>query len=101
MKIWSKRKPPWILNDPDEADKVLKQNFIRHIQASYPTLPGWCPYCLPRTGKRNFAFDLAWRRRNAMYNDDKQNWILSCEECFDEDTENFNEMWADYYSSRL
>lgn len=105
MKIWSKKQPPFLLNRDDPMEEhagkaIFRIGAFAGVKLDYPTLPGFCEYCVVRTGKPRFTW-LAWRRRNAMYPDDEQNWILSCKECHTEDTENFNEMWEDYYSSVL
>ena len=52
---------------------------------------GKCPIC-ERPGQ------IAKRRRNSSYANDEENWLVSCEECFKDDTHCLDEMWEDYYS---
>ena len=54
----------------------------------------FCPCC----GRQ--AFDVAKRRRNTAYCESREaeNWLISCKECFVEDTEHFAELWDTYYA---
>lgn len=45
--------------------------------------------------------DVLRRRRNTQYFNEESNWLTCCKECFDEDWAFYEELWADYYSSRL
>jgi len=55
---------------------------------------GTCPIC-SRTGQ------IAKRRRNTSYANDENNWQVSCEGCFEEDYARFQDLWDEYYGSRL
>lgn len=67
--------------------------------------PACCPDCssdldvcgMCGEGKR----DVLRRRRNTQYLHEESNWLTCCKECFDEDWESYEELWADYYSSRF
>ena len=43
-----------------------------------------------REGKR--------RRQNTRYVDDERNWVVMCDECFDENERYWRDMWSDYYA---
>ena len=66
--------------------------FLAGTEAETVGLPEICPVC----GKK--LDTIAKRRRNTSYNDDEGNWLVSCKDCHDYDTECFEEMWQDYYS---
>lgn len=40
---------------------------------------------------------VAKRRINTAYVKDEQNWMTSCEECYEETIEHYNDLWATYY----
>lgn len=41
------------------------------------------------------------RRLNTQYHDDESNYMTSCISCYQEMYDYYEELWADYYSSRL
>jgi hypothetical protein len=54
-----------------------------------------CPCC------GGWSRTVTKRRRLSSYNDDTSNWLVSCRECFDEDTYALQGQWDDYYSGRF
>lgn len=52
-----------------------------------------CPDCAETSNS------VAIRRLNTAYCNDIENWMVSCEECFDRTVDMYDEMWQDYYSS--
>lgn len=54
-----------------------------------------CPCC------NRLSPDVKSRRRNTIYADDSMNFLESCQECWDNDNEHWEEMWSDYYAGRL
>lgn len=54
-----------------------------------------CPCC-----EREMS-DVEKRHRNTAYQNEESNWLESCGECFEQDYEFFQELWDDYYGSRL
>ena len=51
-----------------------------------------CARCQLRPGE--------WRRQNTQYHDDRSNWVFLCESCNRENEAYWDDMWAEYYSSR-
>lgn len=51
-----------------------------------------CDCCKLRPGQ--------WRRQNTQYTDDRSNWVFLCEGCNRENEAYWDDMWAEYYSSR-
>jgi hypothetical protein len=51
-----------------------------------------CP-CCKRTA------NVQVRRRNTQYANDEANWLLSCNDCFIEDCEQWEERWHELLSS--
>ena len=41
------------------------------------------------------------QRLNTMYENEESNWMYACDECYQEIYDHYEELWADYYSSRL
>lgn len=41
------------------------------------------------------------RRQNTHYVDDELNYVISCDSCFEEIENDWENMWADYYSGCL
>jgi hypothetical protein len=41
------------------------------------------------------------RRMNTAYEDEELNWTTQCDECFELTQEEWQDMWDDYYRSRL
>lgn len=66
--------------------------LLTGTQVTCEDLPATCPVCEKK------ADDIAKRRRNTAYQDDRLNWMISCLACFVRDTEIMDEMWAEYYS---
>jgi|GEM_PF-5067377 len=85
--------------DDDEMRRWVTATFGRRAAGeaveSSETLPTTCPIC----GAVSDA--IAKRRRNAAYLDDKENWLVSCQGCFDRDWDRLQEDWDDYNSGRL
>lgn len=44
--------------------------------------------------------NVATRRLNTSYADDKSNWMTSCKTCFEETVHHYQELWDDFYASR-
>jgi hypothetical protein len=42
--------------------------------------------------------ETAKRRRNTSYANDALNWLVSCERCWKEDCEHYQELWDIYYA---
>jgi hypothetical protein len=61
--------------------------FIRR-HTSLPICHGITGPCL-RKGKR--------RRQNTAYVEDERNWVVACDDCFEEIEEYWNKMWREYY----
>lgn len=40
-----------------------------------------------------------WHRMNCAYIDEQQNWAWLCQDCYDEVTKMYDEMWQEYYNS--
>lgn len=57
---------------------------------------GYCPYC-----NTWFNKDIDRRRLNTEYQDDASNHMTSCEDCYDEMCEYYDDLWKDYYASIL
>jgi hypothetical protein len=51
-----------------------------------------CVYCFTITAT------IEKRRLNTAYCDEEQNWITSCQECYDDLYAMYEEQWKDYYS---
>jgi len=79
------------MNKNDDMEKWLIATFGRRAAGeaveSDETLPSICPLC------GDVSDTIAKRRRNTAYLDDKNNWLISCKACFEEDYENFQELW--------
>lgn len=39
------------------------------------------------------------RRQNTAYAEDNSNWVIACDECFEEIQEYWADRWAEYHSS--
>jgi hypothetical protein len=42
--------------------------------------------------------DVARRRLNTAYVEDKRNWLSSCERCYEEAVEHYQNLWDDYWA---
>lgn len=56
---------------------------------------GYCECC-----KTYFVYPKR-RRRNTNYENDKMNFVTLCLNCFEEQEQMWDELWADYYASRF
>lgn len=63
--------------------------FCRLIKPQYADVK--CPGC----GEKDET--VAKRRRNTCYANDKSNWTISCQGCYDEDVSNFEHLWSSMY----
>lgn len=90
---WLAPVPPFDVSGDDELESHTHRLFLRHSKIGEITWLPVCPLCF-------HIGPTAWRRRNTAYVDDKLNWLLSCQACYDEDYANFQELWDDYYTSR-
>jgi hypothetical protein len=52
-----------------------------------------CPLCAWESD------NVAVRRLNTAYVDEISNWMISCQDCFDDTVFQYDEMWKAYYSS--
>jgi len=95
------QKPPFLIDDTDESgdldiDTWYTKQKMRHLAGFVETevldISCPCPDC-PGDGG-----DVKWRRRNSAYADDKLNWLLSCEKCWQYDTDRLQNDWDEYYS---
>ena len=57
---------------------------------------GYCPWC-----KRWFQWPITTERRHTQYFDPKSNYLTACMQCHEEDNAYYDELWKDYYASRL
>lgn len=55
----------------------------------------WCDRC------KRFTLGVKSRRMSTYYVDDKENYTTTCHSCFLEIEEEWQELWDEYYSSRL
>ena len=67
-------------------------NLIDNV---FKKLFGYCVCC-----DRYFKYPKR-RRINTAYEDDSMNYTRQCKECYDATIAYYEEMWADYYASRL
>lgn len=56
---------------------------------------GKCPCC-----GRYFVYPCR-EHRNTAYVDSESNYMYACKDCHEQDDEYYQELWNDYYSSRL
>ncbi len=71
---------------------VIGEESELQMQGKEPICHGVHGPC-SRKGKR--------RRQNTNYTDDSRNWIVACDECFEEIEEHWAEMWREYYGGVL
>ena len=55
--------------------------------------PRTCKFCGTQDGT------VKERRMSCQYNDDAQNYLTSCLECYEETEEMWNDMFEEYYAS--
>ena len=86
-------------NDPELLNYLTVQRgrFLAGIEFSDLVLAEHeaprCPCCeRPNDGT------VAIRRENTAYNNNVNNWLISCRDCFDERDKYWAEAWDDYYS---
>lgn len=48
---------------------------------------------------RTLKFNIEKRRLNTQYIDEKQNYMTSCKNCYDEAYVYYKEMWDDFYNN--
>jgi len=41
------------------------------------------------------------RKLNTMYRDEESNWLVSCEDCYQDALKYYQQLWSDYYNGRL
>ncbi|MCP5415007.1 MAG: hypothetical protein H6961_10415 [Chromatiaceae bacterium] len=88
------------LEDDLEYQNWVKTTFGKYlagIQNNDEPLPAKCPICGCPDYDSGKAV-IANRRLNTSYVDDKKNWLISCESCFDEIYDQYAEMWSEYYA---
>ena len=83
-------------DDPEIQNWVATQ-FGRHFAG----VEAESEDALPETCQCGRAENIARRRLNTAYADDEQNWLVSCLNCFEQEVEMYEEMWADYWSMVL
>jgi len=83
-----------VMSEKSELDDLLQESqtfspvTIEIVCGSFV-----CPCCrLP-------VDDLRLFHRNTCYVNEELNWLVSCEDCQNEDYIYFADLWADYYSS--
>lgn len=72
---------------------TVKEHVLEQLENERPTLEiKVCPQCKKQchTVKR--------RKRNTAFNDDENNYIEVCFECWQEDCQYWDERWNDYWS---
>lgn len=80
----------------------MKCKYIPNVKLYRAKLPWWkwllgyCPCC-----DRYFKWPVTTERRRTQYNDPKSNYMTACSECHEEDDTYYDELWKDYYASRL
>lgn len=55
---------------------------------------GHCPIC----ERDNLC--IMSRRLNTAYHDEQDNWLRSCEDCYNERVEHYKDLWSEYYNSQ-
>ena len=59
-------------------------------------IPSFCPQCRkPNDGSVEI------RIQNTAYVEEIDNWATCCEDCQEENDDHWDEMWQEYYRSRL
>ena len=87
----------------DDGDNWIATTFGKRaagFQVSDEMLPERCPLCGQPDYDSGQAV-IAKRRLNTAYVDDKKNWLVSCESCFEERVAEYQEMWDEYWSMVL
>ncbi len=64
-----------------------------HLVLQFHTPLVWCPMCEKK--KR----DVMRRRQNTSYFNEALNWVVCCNECFDEIEQHWADLWAEYYAN--
>lgn len=64
----------------------------RGLDISEPTKLTVCPCCEQEKP------DIRKRRKNTAYVNEESNWLVSCDECFQDTVAYYAELWADYYA---
>ena len=57
---------------------------------------GYCPCC-----EQWFKWPVTTERRHTQYCEESNNYLTACPDCQYEDDAYFDELWKDYYASRL
>lgn len=70
------------------------KKIFNHLLKMIKWLVGYCPI-------HGWFCRVKKYRRNTAYVDDKKNYSYGCRLCEEEDWIYMQEMWDDYYSSRL
>lgn len=96
-KIFRLSEPPFLMDDKDGWKGEIQRHLSKFDMTWKVGFYGlWrCPCC------KRISTNIAWRRRNSAYIDDRSNWLLSCRECHDIDTENFEADWEEYNRGRF
>lgn len=77
-----------------EQDKLIIAHMVSSgLDLSESTMLYACPICEQQKGE-----SIRKRRLNTAYADDAENWIICCQECFDERVDHYKELWKEAYS---
>jgi hypothetical protein len=87
-------------SDAEQLVKNMVHHMNPHVSAALRKLPGYvctgtleCDRCRRKLATRN--------RQRTSYVDGESNWATLCPDCQEEADEYWEEMWKEYYSSRM
>jgi hypothetical protein len=76
---------------------LSKIDYKTDVRTWYQKLFGFCSCCGTWFNKRG---SINKRRLNTAYVEESSNWIISCEDCFNEGLTYYQERWDDYHRGR-
>lgn len=77
-------------------EEKKREKKYRAKRSLLKVLLGYCPCC-----GRYFRWPITVARRHTQYCEESNNYMTACVECHEEDNAYYDELWRDYYASRL